>query len=245
MSSSYELGAVPRCEHVGPRLDQRQRYDHKGVTAALQRRRNDHDDVGQSSAKPTQHRAKNRRNIGRKSTKIHPKFDPKAVQERPKSQDAPKPARPPPDEAAKSGQEPSKERPRAAKSGQVRPKSDQEPSESAPEPSQDAPRPCQEAVRARVVRRASFEHVFGSIFRRFRLVARKLRCASRTSFYSVLLPSHEVSFERVRAASNLENRRVSPSKIEAGAVRATQHRARAASFERQSAREVPSGPPKN
>ena len=41
-----------------------------------------------------------------------------------------------------------------------------------------------------------FTHVFRSIFGRFRLVARKLRCASRTSFYSVLLSSHEVHTER-------------------------------------------------
>ena len=39
-----------------------------------------------------------------------------------------------------------------------------------------------------------------TIFRRFRVVARKPRCASRTSFYSVLLASHEVSSARVHAS---------------------------------------------
>ena len=43
---------------------------------------------------------------------------------------------------------------------------------------------------------SGFERVFGSIFGWFCLVARKLRCASRISFYSVLLGSHEVRTER-------------------------------------------------
>ena len=43
---------------------------------------------------------------------------------------------------------------------------------------------------------SGFTHVFRSIFGRFRLVARKPRGASRTSFYSVLLSSHKVHTER-------------------------------------------------
>ena len=43
---------------------------------------------------------------------------------------------------------------------------------------------------------SGFERVFGSISGWFCLVARKLRCASRISFYSVLLGSHEVRTER-------------------------------------------------
>ena len=72
---------------------------------------------------------------------------------------------------------------------------------------------------------SGFERVFGSIFGRFRFVARKLRCASRTSFYSVLLGLHEIRTERARAPTNLENRAVLLSKIEPGSARGAQNRA--------------------
>ena len=78
--------------------------------------------------------------------------------------------------------------------------------------------------------------VIGMFFERFCLVARKLRCAVRISFYNVLLGSSDVSSERARAAKTLENRGVSASKIEPGSVRATQNRARAARFARQNAK---------
>ena len=128
----------------------------------------------------------------------------------------------------------------------------------APRASQERPRAVQKRPRAGPktlqtlpVSRPSasaapsgFERAFKSIFGRFCLVARKLRCASRISFYSVLLGSHEISTARARAPTNLENRVVLPSKIEPGSVRGTQHRARAAKVERRNASEGPPGPPK-
>ena len=78
--------------------------------------------------------------------------------------------------------------------------------------------------------------VIGTFFERFCLVARKLRCAVRISFYSVLLGSSDVSSERARAMKTRENRGVSVSKIVPGSVRATQNRARAARFARQNAK---------
>ena len=58
--------------------------------------------------------------------------------------------------------------------------------------------------------------VIGTFFLRFCLVARKLRCAVRISFYCVLLGSSDVSSERARATKTLENHGVSASKIEPG-----------------------------
>ena len=79
--------------------------------------------------------------------------------------------------------------PRRAKSGQ--------------EPSKSLPRPPRRRSKTLPVGRPSawgapsgFERVFGSIFGRFRLVERKLRCASRTSFYNVFWGSHEIRTER-------------------------------------------------
>ena len=126
-----------------------------------------------------------------------------------------------------------------------RAKSGQEPSKRVPGPprrrSKTLPmyRPSANAAPS------GFERALGSIFGRFCFVARKLRCASRTSFYSVLLGSNEVDTKRIGTPETIENQGVSASRIASGAVRATQNRARAALFERQSAREVPSGPPKN
>ena len=82
------------------------------------------------------------------------------------------------------------------------------------------------------------ERVIGTIFRCFYVVARKLRCAVRISFYNVLLPSSEVSSERARATKTLENQGVLASKIEPGSVRATQNRARAGLLARQNAKKA-------
>ena len=76
----------------------------------------------------------------------------------------------------------------------------------------------------------------GSDFRRFCLVARKLGCASRTTFYSVLLFLDEESNERVGRAPKLEKAGFLASKIDPGTVRATQNRAWAARFERENAK---------
>ena len=69
------------------------------------------------------------------------------------------------------------------------------------------------------------ETPLGSIFRRFRLIARKLRCASRTTFYNVLLLLDAESTERVGRAPKLEKAWFSASKIDPGSVLATQNRA--------------------
>ena len=86
---------------------------------------------------------------------------------------------------------------------------------------------------------SGFERVFGSISGWFCLVARKLRCASHTNFYIVLLGLCEINTERARAPTNLENRAALPSKTEPGSVRGTQNRARAAKVERRNASKVP------
>ena len=123
--------------------------------------------------------------------------------------------------------------------------------QSRQEPSKSVPRPSRRRSKTLLVAHPSacgapngFERVFGSIFGRFFRVARKLRCASRTSFYSVLLGSNEVDTKRIGTPKTIENQGVSASRIASGAVRATQNRARAAQLERKSALEVPPGPPK-
>ncbi len=72
---------------------------------------------------------------------------------------------------------------------------------------------------------SAVERARRTIFRRFGLVARKVRCGLRASFYNVLLGSDEVSTKRVRVSKKLENRYVSASKIDSGTVWATQNRA--------------------
>ena len=79
------------------------------------------------------------------------------------------------------------------------------------------------------------ETTLGSDFRRFSFVARKLRCAPRTTFYNVLLLLDEESAEWVGTATELEKAWFSVSKIEPGSVPATPNRAPAAKFERENA----------
>ena len=102
-------------------------------------------------------------------------------------------------------------RPGRAKSGRETPKS-----EPGTVPRRSRARP--ERRRSACGATTTVRRVIGTIFHRFCLVARKLRCAFRVSFYSVLLPSSEVSSERERATKTLENRGVSASKIEPGSV---------------------------
>ena len=109
-----------------------------------------------------------------------------------------------------------------------RAKSGQEPSESVPGPPRRHSKILPVSRPSAYGAPSGFARAFGSIFGRFRLVARKLRCAFRISFYSVLLCSSEVSSERVRATKQLQNWGVSASAIEPWSVRATQNRARAA-----------------
>ena len=113
---------------------------------------------------------------------------------------------------------------------------------SGPEPSKSVPGPVPRGFRTASQRcpsafgvSSAVKHDDGTIVGRFCIGARKLRCAFRISFYSVLLASSELRHERVRAAKNFENQRVSASKIEPGSVRASQNRARAAKFEQQNA----------
>ena len=120
-----------------------------------------------------------------------------------------------------------------------RSKSAREASKSLPEPFPRPPWTTPEQCLSAFGAPSAVEHARGTIFHRFCVVARKLRCAFRISFSGVLLTSDEVSTARARTAKRLENRSVSASKIEPGSVRATQNRARAAQFERKSALEVP------
>ena len=76
----------------------------------------------------------------------------------------------------------------------------------------------------------------GSDFRRFCFVVHNLRCASRTTFYCVLLLLDEESSERVGRAPNLEIAWFSASKIDPETVRGTQNRDRAVLFERYTAK---------
>ena len=66
--------------------------------------------------------------------------------------------------------------------------------------------------------RGTFECARGTIFRRFCVVARVLRCASRYSFNGVLLTSDEVSTDCARTPQKLKNRPVSASKIVLGTL---------------------------
>ena len=120
-------------------------------------------------------------------------------------------------------------RPGRAKSGRETTKSDPG---TAPRRSEDRPERRRRAFGAR----STVGRVIGTIFRRFCLDARKLRCAFRTTVASVLLPSSKVTSERARTTETHENRAVSASQIEPGSVRATQNRARAAKVARQNAK---------
>ena len=180
--------------------------------------------------------SKNRRKIGRKSSKIgrkstknRPKFDLgqlwafKAVSGTRRDALRTGSGRP------KAALGPILGRPGRAKSGRRRSKSVPG---RVPNLSGTAPKRRSNAFGAS----SAVERACGTIFRRFRLVARKLRCASCISFYSVLLCSNEVSNERAREAKNLENRRVSASKIDVGTVRATENRCQTGQLERQNAK---------
>ena len=125
-----------------------------------------------------------------------------------------------------------------------RAKSAREASKSLSGPVPRRPRTTPEQCLSAFGAPSAVEHARGTIFHRFCVVARKLRCAFRISFSGVLLTSDEVSTARARTAKTLENRSVSASKIEPGSVRATHNGVRAAPFERKGALEVPPGPPK-
>ena len=107
----------------------------------------------------------------------------------------------------------------------ARAKSGQEPSERIPEPprrrSKTLPVSRPNACGAPTI----VERVFGSIFFCFCLVARKLRCASRTSFYRVMVALNAVDRKRVGTPETVENRGASASKFVSGTVRTTQNRA--------------------
>ena len=120
----------------------------------------------------------------------------------------------------------------APRASQERPGAVQKHPWASPEGSRTAPQWCPSAFGIP----SAVKHDHGTIFGRFCIGAQTLRCAFRISFYSVLLASSELRHERVRAAKNFENQRVSASKIEPGSVRASQNRARAAKFEQQSAK---------
>ena len=77
-----------------------------------------------------------------------------------------------------------------------RAKNGQEPSKSVPEPPRRRSQTLLECRPSASGTPSGLERAFGPTFGRFCLVARKLRCASRISFYSVLLGSHEVDTER-------------------------------------------------
>ena len=128
-----------------------------------------------------------------------------------------------------------KSRPRTDLGAPGRAKSDQESCKSVPGPaprcSQTAPERCPSVFGAS----NTVTCACGTIFQRFWLVVRKLRCASRISFYSVLLHSGEVSNDCIHVAKNLEKRSISTSKIDLGSIHVSQNRARASQFERQNA----------
>ena len=86
------------------------------------------------------------------------------------------------------------------------------------------PKPCSNAC----VSSTEGANARKPIFDRFCLVARKLRCASRYSFYSVLLLLDEVSTERASAAKTSQNAVVSAPKTVPRAAKTHQNRARAA-----------------
>ena len=119
-----------------------------------------------------------------------------------------------------------------------RAKSAREASKSLTEPVPRRPRTTPEQCLSAFGAPSAVEHARGTIFHRFCVVARKLRCAFRISFNRVLLTSDEVSTARARTAKTLENRSVSASKIEPGSVRATQNRAPAAQCKRQNVKKL-------
>ena len=86
-----------------------------------------------------------------------------------------------------------------------RAKSGQEPSKSVPgtvpRHCRTAPERCPSAFGAS----SSVERARGTIFRRFFVVAQKLRCAKNVAPAIVLYTSHEVSTERAGATKKLEN----------------------------------------
>ena len=90
-----------------------------------------------------------------------------------------------------------------------------------PNNARSRPRPRFERARKLEPTCAQARTAFASFFHRCCLVARKLRCASCTSFYSVLLGSNEVSTTRAREARKLENGGVSASKNGPEAVQDT------------------------
>ncbi len=203
---------------------------------APQQRKTGADESRRLSAKFVPTCSENRRNIARKSPKNRAKSTKnrqkialgrfpasKAVSGTCRDAFGTRPGR------AKAGPRAILGRPGHAKSGRETPKSE-------PGTVQRRPRARPERCRGVCDATSTVGRVIGTFFRRFGLVARKLRCASRISFYSVLLGSSDVSSERVRATETLENQWVSASKIEPGSVRATENRARAARFARQNAK---------
>ena len=101
-------------------------------------------------------------------------------------------------------------RPILGRPGRV--KSGQELSKSVPRPPQRRSKSAPASSRNAYSAPSVVEHAFGSIFRRFCIVARKQRCAFRISFNGVSWTSDEVSTARARRAKTLENRAVSASK---------------------------------
>ena len=80
--------------------------------------------------------------------------------------------------------------------------------------------------------KGAVERAFGSIFRRFCLAVRKLRCALCTNFQDTLLARSTIGSERACVAKTLEKPSVSASKTIPGNVRAIHiNQARAAQFE--------------
>ena len=88
---------------------------------------------------------------------------------------------------------------------------------------------------------SAIERAFGSIFRRFCLAARKLRCALCTSFYNIWLAGAQSPASACAWRKRSKNLTLRPPKSLPG-VWASQNRARAAQFERKSMLEVPPGP---
>ena len=117
-----------------------------------------------------------------------------------------------------------------------RAKSGQESSKNVPgtlsRRSRTAPERCPSAFGASSI----VERPRRTIFRCFRVVARKLRCVKNVAPANVLYTSHEVNTERVGVTKMLENHGVSASKNEPGSVREPRNPARAAMFERQNAK---------
>ena len=122
----------------------------------------------------------------------------------------------------------------APRASQERPGAVQKPRRAPQRRSKTLPMCCPSACGAP----SGFERVCGSIFGWFCRVAQNLRCASRISFYSVLLGSNKISSKRVHAAENVGIRSISVSQSESGSVWATQNRAWAAQFEQQNAKKT-------